>query len=66
MIRVGDRVKVFWIDSLDGSKTKTYSGRIIKKYNPHYITEQLLVTNETNYLLICYPYEISKLATLCA
>jgi len=69
MIRVGDKVKVNWKDSLDGSKTKTYFGRIIKKYNPFYITEHLLfevVENETNYVLVCYPDEIKKITTLCA
>ena len=65
MIKIGDRVKVNW--SLDGSKTKTYFGRIIKKYNPFYIDERFLfevVMDETNYVLICYPHEVSKLATL--
>ena len=69
MIRVGDKVKVNWKDSLDGSKTKTYFGRIIKKYNPFYIDERFLfevVMDETNYVLIFYQHEISKLAVLCA
>lgn len=69
MIKVGDRVKICWGDPLEGSKTKTYFGRIIKKYNPFYITEHLLfevVVDKTNYVLICYPFEISKLAVLCS
>jgi hypothetical protein len=69
MIKVGDMVKVNWKDSLDGSKTKTYFGRIIKKYNRFYIAERFLfevVENETNYVLVCYPDEIKKITTLCA
>ena len=68
MIRVGDRVRVCWRDPFD-RKIRPYFGKVISKTDWHYsfIANTIKVyLKKTDTVIICYPHEISKLATLCA